>query len=119
MLNIKKHMEFLIIKIKMYLCKNNLCVTVTSSFVNRHNEQLHNTFAISMYISNEHEAYDNAIYTYTQNDIDLNGIRFYANLNQLLIDKIPLNQWVMILGAKMDTENEIDVFNRQGLFYQE
>ena len=29
MLNIKKHMEFLIIKIKMYLCKNNLCVTVT------------------------------------------------------------------------------------------
>ena len=24
----KKYMEFLIIKIKMYLCKNNLCVTV-------------------------------------------------------------------------------------------
>lgn len=44
---------------------------------------------------------------------------FYANLNQLLIDKIPLDQWVMILGAKMDIENEIDVFNRQGLFYQE
>lgn len=62
---------------------------------------------------------NNAIYAYTQNDIDLNGIRFYANINQLLIDKIPLNQWVMILGAKMDIENEIDVFNRQGLFYQE
>ena len=72
-----------------------------------------------MYILNEHEPYDNAIYTYTQNDIDLNGIRFYANLNKLLIDKIPLDQWVMILGAKMDIENEIDVFNRQGLFYQE
>ena len=72
-----------------------------------------------MYISNEHEAYDNAIYDYLQNDIDLNGIRFYANINQLLIDKIPLDQWVMILGAKMDIENEIDVFNRQGLFYQE
>ena len=51
--------------------------------------------------------------------IDLNGIRFYANINQLLIDKISLDQWVMILGAKMDIENEIDVFNRQGLFYQE
>lgn len=62
---------------------------------------------------------NNAIYAYTQNDIDLNGIRFYANINQLLIDKIPLNQWVMILGAKMDIENEIDVFNRKGLFYQE
>ena len=62
---------------------------------------------------------NNAIYAYTQNDIDLNGIRFYANINQLLIDKIPLNQWVIILGAKMDIENEIDVFNRQGLFYQE
>ena len=44
---------------------------------------------------------------------------FYANINQLLIDKIPLNQWVMILGTKMNIENEIDVFNRQGLFYQE
>ena len=72
-----------------------------------------------MYISNEYEAYDNAIYDYTQNDIDLNSIRFYANINQLLIDKISLDQWVMILGAKMDIENEIDVFNRQGLFYQE
>ena len=50
-----------------------------------------------MYISNEHEAYDNAIYDYSQNDIDLNGIRFYANINQLLIDKIPLDQWVMFL----------------------
>ena len=109
-------MEFLIIKIKMYLCKNNLCVTVISSFVNRH---LHNTFATSIYISNEREAYDNAIYDYSQNDIDLNGIRFYANINQLLIDKIPLDQQVMFLGAKIDIENEIDVFNRQGLFYQE
>ena len=72
-----------------------------------------------MYISNEHEPYDNAIYDYSQNDIDLNGMRFYANINQLLIDKIPLDQWVMILGAKMDIENEIDVFNRHGLFYQE
>lgn len=95
------------------------CWCYASSFVNRHNDLLHNTFATSMYISNEHEAYDNAIYDYSQNDIDLNGIRFYANINQLLIDKIPLDQWVMILGAKMDIENEIDVFNRQGLFYQE
>ena len=45
-----------------------------------------------MYISNEHETYDNAIYDYTQNDIDLNSIRFYVNINQLLIDKIPLDQ---------------------------
>ena len=72
-----------------------------------------------MYISNEYETYDNAIYDYTQNDIDLNSIRFYANINQLLIDKIPLDQWVMFLGTKIDIENEIDVFNRQGLFYQE
>ena len=50
-----------------------------------------------MYISNEREAYDNAIYDYSQNYIDLNGIRFYTNLNQLLIDKIPLDQWVMFL----------------------
>ena len=65
-----------------------------------------------MYISNEHETYDNAIYDYTQNDIDLNSIRFYVNINQLLIDKIPLDQWVIILGTKMNIENEIEVFNR-------
>ena len=72
-----------------------------------------------MNIDEAETSVNNAIYAYTQNDIDLNGMRFYANLNQLLIDKIPLDQWVMILGAKMDIENEIDVFNRQGLFYQE
>lgn len=72
-----------------------------------------------MNIDEAETSVNNAIYVYTQNDIDLNGIRFYANINQLLIDKIPLDQWVMILGAKMNIENEIDVFNRQGLFYQE
>ena len=72
-----------------------------------------------MNIDEAETSVNNAIYAYTQNDIDLNGIRFYANINQLLIDKIPLDQWVMILGAKMDIENEIDVFNRKGLFYQE
>lgn len=72
-----------------------------------------------MYISNVMEAYNNSIYNYLQKDIDSNNIRFYSNINQLLTDKISLDQWVMILGAKMDSENDIDVFNRQGLYYQE
>ena len=93
------------------------CWCYASDFVMTNN--LHNTFATSMFISNVRESHDNDIYNYTQQQINLNGTRFYSNINQLLNDNIPLNEWVMQLGAKMDIENEIDIFNRQGLYYQE
>lgn len=93
------------------------CWCYASDFVMNNN--MHNTFATSMFISNTHEANDNGIDNYTQKQININGERFYSNINQLLKDNIPLNEWVMQLGAKMDIENEIDTFNRQNLFYQE
>lgn len=80
---------------------------------------MHNTFATSMFISNVRETNDNGIDNYTQEQINANGERFYSNINKLLRDNIPLNEWIMQLGAKMDIENEIDTFNRQGLYYQE
>ena len=72
-----------------------------------------------MFISNTREAYDNGIRDYTQGQINSNGERFYGNINQLIKDKVPLNDWIMQLGAKMDIENVIDTFNRQGLYYNE
>jgi hypothetical protein len=70
-----------------------------------------------MFISNVGEAYDNGYYGYSQSDINSVGVRFYGEINSLLRDRVPLSDWVMRLGAHMDIENGIDVFNRQGLLY--
>lgn len=111
-------MEYLLHEFNANLvhAKNIICCwCFASNFVI--NMNWHNTFATSMFISNTREAYDNGIRDYTQEQIDSNGERFYCNINQLIKDKVPLNDWIMQLGAKMDIENVIDVFNRQGLYY--
>lgn len=95
--------------------KNVICSWChASAFCANHN--LH-SFSTSMFISNVDEAVTYCVPVNSQQEINLNGRRFYQNVNELLESNIPLNQWVMILGAKMDIENPIDVFNRQGLFY--
>ena len=76
-------------------------------------------FATGMFISNEKEAYDNGILNYCQDEINLNSRQFQNEINWLLRNEIPLNEWTMRLGAHMDIENAIDVFNRQGLYYNE
>ena len=75
-------------------------------------------FATSMFISNEHEAIDNYIFDYTQEQINSNSRRFQQEINLLLHENVPLDEWVMRLGAHMDIDNAIDVFNRQCLYYQ-
>jgi hypothetical protein len=90
------------------------CWCYASSFCSSHG--LH-SFSTSMFISNVGEAYDNGYYGYSQSDINSVGVRFYGEINSLLRDRVPLSDWVMRLGAHMDIENGIDVFNRQGLLY--
>ena len=91
------------------------CWCYASTFVKNHNL---NAFATSMFISNVNEASDNGITNYTQDQINDNSIRFYDEINYLIRENIPLSEWVMMLGDHMDIDNEIDVFNRQRLFYQ-
>jgi hypothetical protein len=86
-----------------------------STFVMNNNIR---AFATSMFISNVNEAYDNGITNYTQDDINANSIRFCDEINYFIRENIPLSEYVLRLGAHMDIENAIDVFNRQGLFYQ-
>lgn len=86
-----------------------------STFVMNNNIR---AFATSMFISNVNEAYDNGITNYTQDDINANSIRFCDEINYFIRENIPLSEYVLRLGAPMDIENAIDVFNRQGLFYQ-
>ena len=91
------------------------CWCHASTFVQNHN--IH-AFATSMFISNVNEAYGNCITNYTQDQINDNSIRFYGEINYLIRGNIPLSEWVMRLGAHIDIDNNVDVFNRQGLFYQ-
>ena len=90
------------------------CWCYASSFCDTH--RLH-SFSTSMFISNVNEAYDNGYYDYSQEQINSVGIRFYDEINNFLINNVPLDEWVMRLGAHMDIENGIDVFNRQCLNY--
>ena len=59
------------------------------------------------------DAFDNV-----KEQINSNSTRFYSEINSFLLNQVPLDEWVMRLGAHMDIENAIDVFNRQCLSYQ-
>lgn len=87
-----------------------------SSFVQKHNL---NAFATSMFISNESEALDNLIYDCDQTYINNTGRQFYIEMKELLIKNTPLSEWTMILGGRADINNPIDMFNRQGLYYND
>lgn len=97
-----------LIKAKNVIC----CWCYASTFCEKHHLK---AFATSMFISNVHEAYDNGCYGFSQDDINKNGEKFYDEINYLLRNHIDLKDWIMRLGAHMDIENHLDVFNRQGL----
>lgn len=112
--------EYIIHDNNVHLIKANKVICswcYASNFCINHPE-LKNCFATSMFISNVNEAYDNGIYDYTQDQINRNANRFDTEINYLLKNNIPLDEWVMRLGAHMDIENAIDVFNRQCIHYQ-
>ena len=58
------------------------------------------------------------IFDYSQEQINNNSKRFQQEINWLLKENIPLNEWVMRLEANTDKDNAVDVFNRQCLHYQ-
>lgn len=87
---------------------------LASTFCECHNMHC---FASSMFISNVSEAVDNLIYGLTQEQINACGRFFYAQLANLIENDIPMQDWIMRLGGSMDIENPVDVFNRQGLWY--
>lgn len=98
--------------------KNIICVWCNaSSFISKF-EELHNVVASSMFISNVNEAYSYGFTEYDQNTINKISRHCGHELVQLLIDRVPLNEWVMRIGAHADILNEIDMFNRQGFYYQ-
>ena len=75
-------------------------------------------FATSMFISNGKEASDNMIFDYSQEQINNNSKQFHQEINWLLKENIPLDEWVIRLQDNTDKDNAVDVFNRQCLHYQ-
>ena len=70
-----------------------------------------------MFISNVNEAYDNGCYNSTQDDIDSVCMRFDSELRSLICSNVPISEWYMRIEEHMDVDNEIDLFNRQGVIY--
>lgn len=95
--------------------KNVICIWCNAStFCQTNNVK---GFSTSMFISNVKEAYDNCIYDLDQDQINSNTVKFCEEINSLIRDNVPLNEWYILLNSKMDIENSVDVFNRQGLYY--
>ena len=88
-----------------------------STFVMEYN--VHNCITTSMFISNINEACENGYIQPTQEDINNVCQRIDSEINRLIMSDIPISEWQMIIGAHMDVENAIDVFNRQGIMYNE
>lgn len=72
-------------------------------------------FYTSMFISNLHEALDNCCFNSSAEDITSSFEVFCDRVNQLIINDIPMSEWVMRLGAVADVDNEIEQFNYFGL----
>ena len=103
--------------INLIHAKRVICIwCYASTFCDNHNLK---AFATSMFISNVDEAWDNGIRGVTQDEINIIDERIDADIARLILSDIPMKDWIMHLGAKMDIENPIDMFNRQGFYYNE
>lgn len=93
--------------------KNVICIWChASSFGTAYNIA---GFYTSMFISNINEAYDNGCCNSTDEQIARSNTMFMDRVNYMLRNDVPMSEWVMILGAKSDVEDEIDKFNYSGL----
>ena len=72
-----------------------------------------------MFISNEKEAIEEGIHNAYQVHITSLGKAFYQEMNNLITNKIKFSAWQIFFGCRMDVDDEIDKFNRQGLYYND
>ena len=47
------------------------------------------------------------------------NIKVDSEMNELLGERVPLNEWTERFIRSMDANNDVDMFNRQGLTYIE
>ena len=70
-----------------------------------------------MFISNSNEAESCLGVFSPQEDVTSVQNQIFREINDMLKNGVPLDDYVMRLGARMDCENPIDTFNRQGFIY--
>lgn len=76
-----------------------------------------NGFFTSMFISNINEAQVYNFYDTSSRAIIDSNIRFYRNINSLLTQHTPLNEWVEHLTANSVPEDSVEAYNNNGLRY--
>ena len=76
-----------------------------------------NCFCTSMFISNPQEARTYHLNESTYQSIYDSNVLFYERMNRLLIEHVPLNEWVNYFNSNTNPENEVDIYNHQGLRY--
>lgn len=72
-------------------------------------------FFSSMFVSNLSEAYMVGIQDTTPDSIAQNVRRFSIRVNQLIKSGVPVSEWQVNLGAQMDLDDPVEVYNYQGL----
>lgn len=97
--------------------KNVFCCWCNASSFCLYNEV--KCFCTSMFISNIEEAYYCGCEAESNEEVDALARRFYEEVNGLLRDNTPLDEWLPILRGNTDNGSDVDVFNRRGLFYLE
>ena len=95
-----------------------LCLWCYASYFSAE-QNIHNSVSSSMFISNEKEAEENDIYDSTQIEISKVCEKIYLELVDLIQRDVPIEQWTMSIGVKVDEDKEVDVFNRRGFYYNE
>ena len=72
-------------------------------------------FSSSMFVSNLSEAYMVGIHDTTADSIARNVKRFSMRVNKLIKEKVPVSEWQVNIGAQMDLDDPVEVYNYRGL----
>ena len=70
-----------------------------------------------MFISNLNEAYEHGFTEAYATEIDSSMRLFMRRLNGLLLEDVPMDEWIGRLHVQMDPENQVEAFNYYGLTY--
>lgn len=71
----------------------------------------------SMYISNSREAYWNGFRDVPQEYINCTNEATFKEMNEMVKNGTPLQEWPELLMGTLDFSNPIDAFNRAGMMY--
>jgi len=77
------------------------------------------SFSTSMFISNVEEAMVNRCKNSDESSIDKANSDIYNDMRKLIMENNDIETWTSVMWNRIDVRNEVDVFNRQGMRWNE